>query len=210
MTTHPTRRFDGPAGGRALRRVITAVMVVALAAGLVVSIQGASGAAALGFTVDSTSDAKDKNAGDGKCETSSGACSLRAAIQEMDKLGHSVNNITLPSGTYTLTLGGTKEEWAAKGDLDIRVNMKILGTVGSTTIKGGSGFGDRLFDVPEGTKPNVTLNGVTLKAGAASSEGRGGGFRYRGTGSFDAINVTFGGNSAGKSGGGSRIPDRSR
>jgi uncharacterized repeat protein (TIGR01451 family)/CSLREA domain-containing protein len=185
-----------------LRKVITAGLVVALAAGLVVSIQGPSGAAVLGFTVDTTSDAKDKSPGDGRCETSSGTCSLRAAIQEMDKLGQSTNNITLPSGTYTLSIGGTSEEWAAKGDLDIRVNMKIVGTVGSTTVKGGSGFGDRLFDVPQGTKPNVTLNGVILKAGAASSEGRGGGFRYRGTGSFDAINVTFSANSAGKSGGG--------
>ena len=163
---------------------------------------GPAHAAVTGFTVNMSSDAADANPGNGSCATTSGSCSLRAAIQEMDALGQPVNNITIPAGTYTLTLAGSGEDWAATGDLDIRVPMKIVGTVGSTVIKGGTGFGDRIFDIPAANTSDVTLNGLKIQGGAAPGAENGGGLRILGTGTFYAINVTWSGNSAGGSGGG--------
>lgn len=56
---------------------------------------------ALSFTVDTTLDEPDINPGDGLCITSSGKCSLRAAVQEIyANLG--TNSIDIPEGTYTL------------------------------------------------------------------------------------------------------------
>src|SRR5438477_8142478 len=154
------RRSYGSFGtpGRIPRRfLLRAVVVGSLATGSFV-VTAPAHAAVLGFTVSTTTDAPDATPGDGKCATSSGACSLRAAIQEMDAMGQGVNNLTLPSGTYTLTVTGADEDNAARGDLDIRVPMKILGTVGSTTVKGGSSFGDRVFDIPVGTSGLVQVN----------------------------------------------------
>ncbi len=69
------------------------------------------------FTVNSVIDETDAAPGNGSCVSApSGLCTLRAAVMEANALG-GADAITLPSGTYTLTLTGTAEDAAATGDL---------------------------------------------------------------------------------------------
>src|SRR4051812_28637704 len=83
------------------------------------------------FTVDTTVDALDVLPGDGICATAVGECTLRAAIQETNALP-GADTITLPAGTYLLTLGSGDLD--ASGDLDVRDTLAIEGAGATTTI----------------------------------------------------------------------------
>src|SRR3990172_8219355 len=72
---------------------------------------GAALAPAITITVDSTIDAVDAVPGNGVCATAGSVCTLRAAIQEANALAGD-NTITVPGGTYTLTIAGTGEDAA--------------------------------------------------------------------------------------------------
>src|SRR3979411_826381 len=77
-----------------------------LLAGLALSGAVAPAVFAASFTVNTQSDTKDVNPGDGLCADATGRCSLRAAINESNALpGFPPEIFTLPSGTYKLTLG---------------------------------------------------------------------------------------------------------
>lgn len=113
------------------------------------------------FNVNSTADAVDINPGNGVCATSSNVCTLRAAIQEANALaGEDV--ITLPAGTYTLTITGENEEDAATGDLDIHGNVTINGGTANTTIIDGGAI-DRVFDIRN--PYSVTFTNLTIQNG---------------------------------------------
>ncbi len=73
-----------------------------------------SAATLASFTVNSTVDAPDASPGDGMCADVSGNCTLRAAITESNFVG-GANVITVPSGTYALTLGPFDDEFNAAG-----------------------------------------------------------------------------------------------
>lgn len=183
------------------RRPARRVLVAAAFLAPVMFVPVGASATPRGFTVNTTNDAPDADPGDGLCETSTGACSLRAAVQEVNELGLAGNTIALSAGKYTLTDGGPGEDRAATGDLDIRTDVTIIGHAGETTIAGGSAFNDRIFDVQGGGSPGLTLNGVDVKGGQPPGQEDGGGIRVRG-GSLKAVNVTVLGNAAGGSGGG--------
>jgi CSLREA domain-containing protein len=94
--------------------------------------------AAVSFTVDSTTDAVDTAPGNGVCATAGSVCTLRAAIQEANALAGD-DTITVPAGTYTLTILGRDEYAAATGDLNITSNITINGAgAGSTIIQAGT------------------------------------------------------------------------
>lgn len=155
------------------------------------------------FIVNTSTDAVDANPGDSLCATATGACSLRAAVQELNALGQAANNITVPSGTTTLTIAGAGEDSAATGDLDLKVNVVIGGSLGSSIVAAGAGLGDRLFDVPSGLAVNVTLKALAVQGGAAPGSENGGAVRYRGTGTLTLLQADFTDNAAvGGSGGG--------
>src|SRR5262245_30925886 len=83
----------------------------------------AAGAPAWGaastYTVNSTADLPDANPGNNTCATSTGVCTLRAAIQESNA-HNGADTILIPTaGTYRLTITGAGENNAATGDLDI-------------------------------------------------------------------------------------------
>jgi len=78
------------------------------------------------FTADSTVDAADANPGDGVCATASGACTLRAAIQETNALP-GADTISLSFETYNLSIPGANEDADATGDLDITDDLTITG-----------------------------------------------------------------------------------
>jgi len=116
------------------------------------------------FTVNSTIDAVDNNPGDGVCSTSTNVCTLRAAIQETNALAGD-DTITLPIGTYTLTIAGENEEGAATGDLDIDGNLIINGSNANDTIVDGNSL-DRVFDIRN--SHNVVFANVTIQNGRAN------------------------------------------
>ena len=114
------------------------------------------------YTVNTTTDAVDANIGNGVCATSSGECSLRAAIQEANA-SFAAETITLPAGTYKLTTSGDDEESAVTGDLDILSTITIQGSGSSVSIVDGNGI-DRVFDVRESGVLEIV--GVTITGGS--------------------------------------------
>ena len=145
---HPFRRLGYRPGGRSpLGRWGTGFFLI-----LAVFLFFPSGPLqAATFNVNSTTDVVDSNPGNGVCATAGGVCTMRAAIQEANSLGGGPHTITVPAGTYTLTITGTGEDAAATGDLDITANMTINGAgAGRTIIQAGTTTGDgidRVFDV---------------------------------------------------------------
>src|SRR5262245_59962584 len=94
-------------------------------------------AAAADFVVNSTADKTDINPGDGLCETDGGDCTLRAAIQEANVLEGS-DTISIPAGTYTLSIASPAEDAPATGDLDITDSLTITGAgIGVTVLDAG-------------------------------------------------------------------------
>ncbi len=108
----------------------------------------------------------------GCATTGTGTCSLRDAIIFANTAPGST--ITIPAGTYTLTIssGGAAENAAASGDLDINASVTINGAgSGSTIISTNytSACGDcKVFGInQDGTHNNlvVSISGVTIKNG---------------------------------------------
>jgi CSLREA domain-containing protein len=126
------------------------------------------------FVVDSTADLADASPGDGRCRTSRGTCTLRAAIMESNVLP-GASTVRLPAGIYTLTLRGTGE---ALGDLDVRDGVQILGAGASTTIIDGNGEvqNDRIFEL---TRERLHIVDVTLRNGGNPDFGDAGGIIVR-------------------------------
>jgi CSLREA domain-containing protein len=92
---------------------------------------------AISFTVNDTSDQVDAGPGDGICRTSSGTCTLRAAIQEANALP-GADTIQVPAGIYTLAIPPLNENNADVGDLDITGPVTIIGAgAGITILDGG-------------------------------------------------------------------------
>ncbi len=111
-------------------------------------------------------------------------CALREAIQAANtnaafggcSAGSGADTITLPAGTYTLSIAGASEDANASGDLDVASNLTLNGAgADSTTIDGNQL--DRVLHVAAGgalTLNNVTIsNGKTPNAGASSCNGGG-------------------------------------
>ena len=138
------------------------------------------------FTVTSVLDGVDAHPGDGVCATASGACTLRAAVQEANRSALPVT-INLPQATsccglsLLLSIPGADEDGSATGDLDVTGNITIVGQVPTPNINGtfivGTGL-DRIFDVQSGG--SLTLDRVGVSGGAALT---GGGIRVRSGGS---------------------------
>jgi CSLREA domain-containing protein len=180
---------------------------------------------AANFIVDSTADAVDANPGDGICDDGAGNCTLRAAIQETNALP-GADTITLPPGTYTLSIEGPGESLAATGDLDITDGLSILGAGKETTTIDGGGI-DRVFHIYRAAttihilgvaiqngrllpdvggagilswSSNLTLTDSIVRDNAASDIAAGGGI-FNAAGIMEITNTSITGNTA-KEGGG--------
>jgi len=113
--------------------IILALVAVALSVG-----GSPKPAAAANFAVTKTADTAD-----GTCDSD---CSLREAVIAANASA-GLDFISLPSGTYSLTIVGGGEDSALTGDLDITDNLEINGAgLANTTIEVGAGD-DRVFDV---------------------------------------------------------------
>jgi hypothetical protein len=173
-------RGVGPAG-----RVVLAIAVASVLFGAI-----AAQAPAATFTVDSTADAGDANTANPACATVTGACTLRAAIDQADASG-GPDVISLPAGTYQLT-GAANDDANASGDLDIDDD-----TTGSTTINGADARATRIVGTGSDRVVNtldndeqVSISGVTISGGGGVDEG--GGIFAEGT--FSLANASVVGN----------------
>ena len=164
-------------------------LAIALALLMSLVVADSQPARAADFTVGSTADAVDASPGDGVCDDGAGSCTLRAVIQEANALA-GADTITLPAGTYTLTIAGTAEDADATGDLDITDELTITGAGEAVTIIDGGGL-DRVFHVIAGT---VEISDATIRNGMASPDDDGGGIRNLGT--LTLANVTVSDNTA--------------
>src|SRR5215207_3850749 len=117
-------------------------------------------AAAANFVVDSHVDEADAAPGDGLCQTREGECTLRAAIQEANAW-EGADSISIPAGTFALSIAGSGEDAAATGDLDITDGLTISGAgIGVTILEAGEL--DREFHVQSGT---LSLSRLTIQNG---------------------------------------------
>lgn len=145
------------------------------------------------FVVNSAVDAVDAAPGNGVCATAGGVCTLRAAIQEANALP-GADVISLPAGTYTLTLASAGEDAAATGDLDITGDITLQGAGAAATIIDAD-WADRVLHVTGAHR--VNLSGVTLTHG----NGGGGGIRSDGAALTIADSAISDNNSGGDAGG---------
>ncbi|MCC9601933.1 dockerin type I domain-containing protein [Stieleria sp. JC731] len=135
--------------------------------------------------------------------------SLREAIIQANSNGED-DTISLPSGTFSLSLTGSGEDAAETGDLDLTEanSLTIAGT--GTTVIDASGLQDRVFDIQSGA--TVSLSGLTITggvasdtAGAAQSSSGDGGAIYN-AGDLSLTQVLLDGNTAaGASGSGGAV-----
>ena len=134
-----------------------------------------------------------------------GDCSLREAVGSANTdvavdacaAGRGADTITLPAGTYTLTLASPDD--SAGGDLDITGDLTITGAGRDATRVVGSQ--DRALDVS--SPATVALARLTVER--SSSQGEGGGIRNRGTLRLDDVvvaNNRYGGSGISSAGGG--------
>src|SRR3989344_5642152 len=127
---------------------------LSVAAGTMVAMfMFATPALAATFTVTKTADTND-----GVCDVD---CSLREAIGAANALA-GADVITVPAGTYVLSIVGTGEDANATGDFDITGDLTINGAGDSTTIIDGGAI-DRVLT----THPGVTvlIDAVTIRNG---------------------------------------------
>jgi CSLREA domain-containing protein len=118
------------------------------------------------FVVTTTADTQDLTAGNGVCADAAGACSLRAAITEANALA-GADVITLPAGTYTITLAGAGENNNASGDFDLSTEITINGAgSGSTIVQAAASRGvatERVFHLRASFA--MALNDMTVRYG---------------------------------------------
>jgi CSLREA domain-containing protein len=116
------------------------------------------------FTVTTTADAPDARPGDATCATAANACSLRAAIQEANRLP-GTQTINIPAGTYTLAIPPADEDGIdadAAGDLDLQGSVILAGAGRATVIVDGGELG-RVFDIGPGA--TATIRQLTVRNG---------------------------------------------
>ena len=168
----------------ASRRSLSYVAVLVLLLALAFSVMPGQVVLAAGpFTVNTTNDTHDASLGNGACADSNGQCSLRAAIEEATASG-GATTISLPSGTYNLSLGELKTGSA------VGTNITLSGAGAGTTIVNQTDGVNRVFNVDYGFHGNVTLTiqNVTIQNGVGGAGGGGGGILDGDPG--DVLNLT--------------------
>ncbi len=132
-----------------------------------------SSAHAAEFVVDRTDD----TAGATACTVAANDCSLRGAVIAANNAA-GADTITLPAGTYLLTVAGAGEDAALTGDLDV-VNgatgspITVQGEGAASTIIDGNTI-DRVFHLPISTSASSLIL-IDLTVTHGSVQGQGGG-----------------------------------
>ncbi|MBV9868209.1 MAG: CSLREA domain-containing protein [Abitibacteriaceae bacterium] len=114
------------------------------------------------FTVNSTADTSDANPGDGVCADRSGACTLRAAIQEVNT---GPSPLPAPGATYTIKFN------ISTGAQTIVVNSALPAITKSVTIDGTTQptyGGTPLIFIKPASSTAIAVNGAGLELDAGS------------------------------------------
>jgi CSLREA domain-containing protein len=110
-----------------------------------------------------------------------GNCSLREAIQAANTdtavdgcaAGSGADTVTVPSGTFALSIAGVGEDGNATGDLDVTDSLTITGAGANTTIIDATFEGasppDRAIEIIGSSQ--VEISGVTIRNGRAFDVG---------------------------------------
>ncbi len=169
------------------RAFLKAFVVLGIVAALLALFAQGQPAYAATFTVTKTADTND-----GTCD---GDCSLREAIGAANALA-GADTITVPAGTYTLSIAGDTEDANATGDLDITDDLTIS-DASSTIIDGGAL--DRVFHILAGN--TVEFSGLTIRNGDPGIIFNVGGGILNNGGTLTLTNSTVSGNTAAGGGG---------
>ena len=96
-------------------------------------------------------------------------CSLREAVIAANASIGVADSISLPAGTYNLTLGASGEDDAAEGDLDVVDGVTINGAGAASTVVDQTVAGDPVFDIvlQSTSDPEVEIAGTTVTGGPA-------------------------------------------
>ena len=121
--------------------------------------------------------------------------SLRACVIWANAVS-GTDTITVPAGTYTLTIAGAGEDAANTGDLDITDDVIINGNAAAATIVDGNSL-DRVFDI---LNASVTMTNLTIQNGDVTADGAG--IAIDATGSLTMTHSTVSGNTTTADGGG--------
>jgi hypothetical protein len=193
-------RHGGPGWSRRLGLVLSCAATLSLLA---------VGAPAHGvtFTIDDVGDAVDAMPGDGLCQTVTGVCTLRAAIQEANALpgADRIECQDKLEGVVVLAIPGAGEDLGATGDLDVRDDVEIDGDCErqyaeiSVPLQVDAAGLDRVLHVVSGA---VTIRNIQLVGGVAGPGENGGGILNEADLTLDAPFVFVTGNAAGGDGGG--------
>ncbi len=188
-----------------LKKLLVVVSLVGASASVLPVAEAVCGSVAINVT--GTAD------GVGTCDAATpvNCTTLRAAISRFNvdaNAGHCTFTITLPAGTYPVTLAGTREDANADGDIDILDNssftrsLTITGNVTTDTFIDANGLGERVFDVVNDANLTLTLTNMTIENGAETSATfpQGGGILGRGA-HLNLIDVDLRGNTANVGGG---------
>ncbi len=156
--------------------------------------------AATFFIVNSTGDGQDSNLTDGVCNDGTGACTLRAAIQEANTIaGDDTITFDIALNFNIITLHGVLPDIA--GNLNFSGNGPSLITVQRSTASGTPDF--RIFTINSGTA--VTITGLTISngkvSGMTSPANLGGGILNSGTLTLNFCAVSGNSASSGVGGG---------
>jgi hypothetical protein len=95
-----------------------------------------------------------------------GKISLREAIAAANNT-NGADTISLPAGTYRLTIPDNTEDNGLRGDLDINDDLTISGAGAGSTIVDANGL-DRAFDIESGAS---LISGVTIRGGLSTGGG---------------------------------------
>ncbi len=112
--------------------------------------------------------------------------SLREAIQAANNTAGADTVTFTGSGTYQLTITGTSEDAAVRGDLDITDDLTLTGNGAATTIIDGNND-DRIFHIRNSA--TVTISGITIQNGVETGSG-GAGVRVEASSTLNLSDTT--------------------
>jgi CSLREA domain-containing protein len=144
-------------------KITRILLVVGLLASLGFSFTSVQSASTASYTVSKTADTND-----GACDAD---CSLREAILAANQ-NSAVDTVSIPAGTYTLSISGKEENHGATGDLDILNDLILNGAGSGSTIISANSI-DRAIEITE--TATVTITGVTIQNGLLPEKEVGGG-----------------------------------
>jgi CSLREA domain-containing protein len=124
--------------------------------------------------VNTTADSTDVSPGDGQCADSSGACSLRAAVQEANAAPGSAVIFLDGAASYSLSLAGSGEDAGLTGDIDVTSKVKIRARGAKLDL----GELDRAFDVS--SDGNLRVEKLHVRNGSPADTESGGAYRNLG------------------------------